>query len=98
MLELDVTDDAGFAALAEEVAGWDRLDGVLHSIAFAPPDALGKAFLTTPASSASWTGFRVSAYSFGQLAQALAPALARRRARRVGGRHDHRHPAGAAGL
>jgi enoyl ACP reductase len=76
VLELDVADDAGFAALADEVAGWDRLDGVLHSIAFAPPDALGKAFLSTPASSAL-DGFRVSAFSFGQLAQALAPALAR---------------------
>lgn len=76
VLELDVTDDAGFAALAEEVAGWDRLDGVLHSVAFAPPDALGKGFLTTPAASAL-AGFRTSAYSFGQLAQALAPALAR---------------------
>lgn len=76
VLELDVTDDAGFEALAERVRHWDRLDGVLHSIAFAPSDALGKAFLSTPASSAL-AGFRTSAYSLAQLAQALAPALAR---------------------
>jgi enoyl-[acyl-carrier protein] reductase I len=76
VLELDVTDDACFAAVADEVGRWDRLDGVLHSVAFAPSDALGRAFLTTPPESAL-QGFRTSAYSFGQLAQALAPVLAR---------------------
>ena len=76
VLELDVTDDAAFQAVADQVERWDRLDGVLHSVAFAPEDALGKAFLSTPASSAL-AGFRTSAYSFQQLAHALAPALAR---------------------
>ncbi|MBP2703744.1 SDR family oxidoreductase [Microbispora sp. RL4-1S] len=76
VLELDVTDDAGFRALAEEVGGWDRIDGVLHSVAYAPSDALGSAFLSTPADSAL-QGFRTSAYSLQQLAYAVAPALAR---------------------
>lgn len=76
ILELDATDDAAFQALSECVAGWGRLDGVLHSIAYAPPDALGSAFLTTPAASAL-EGFRASAYSLQQLARSVLPALAR---------------------
>ncbi|MEU1729606.1 enoyl-ACP reductase FabI [Streptosporangium sp. NPDC020145] len=76
VLELDMTDDTHFQAVAEEAAEWDRLDGVLHSVAHAPADALGSGFLTTPAASAL-DGFRVSAYSLQQLAQALAPVLAR---------------------
>ncbi|MEO6502929.1 MAG: SDR family oxidoreductase [Jatrophihabitantaceae bacterium] len=76
VLELDVTDDAGFSRIADEVSRWDRLDGVLHSVAYAPADALGKGFLTTPAASAL-EGFRASAFSLQQLACALAPALAR---------------------
>lgn len=76
VVELDVTDDDAFRRLAEGVAGWDRLDGVLHSIAHAGADALGSRFLETPAASAV-TGFRTSAYSLQQLACAVAPALAR---------------------
>lgn len=76
VLELDVSEDDGFRALAEQVEAWDRIDGVLHGIAFAPADALGGAFLTTGADSVL-TGFRTSAYSLQQLAAALAPALAR---------------------
>lgn len=76
VLELDMTDDAGFQALAAEVGRWDRLDGVLHSVAYAPGDALGGGFLSTPAASAL-EGFRASAFSLQQLAAALAPALAR---------------------
>ncbi|BCJ75930.1 enoyl-[acyl-carrier-protein] reductase [NADH] [Catellatospora sp. IY07-71] len=76
VLELDVTDDAGFESLAAAAAGWERLDGVLHSIAYAPADALGAGFLTTPPSSAL-AGFRTSAYSLQQLAHALTPALSR---------------------
>ncbi|MEV4335528.1 enoyl-ACP reductase FabI [Streptomyces sp. NPDC049590] len=77
VLELDVTADEGFEALAGELdRRWGRLDGVLHSIASAPPDALGGAFLTTPPESAL-TGFRTSAYSLQQLSAALAPLLTR---------------------
>ncbi len=97
VLELDVTDDADFQSLADEVGRWDRLDGVLHSVAYAPEDALGKGFVTTPAASAL-EGFRASAYSLQQLACALAPALRACRARRFGGRDDRRHRPGAARL
>ena len=50
---------------------WGRVDGVLHAIAFAPEDALGGRFLTTPAESAI-TAFQTSAFSFKALAVALA--------------------------
>ncbi len=77
VLELDVTDDACFDRLSAQLdERWGRLDGVLHSIAYAPPDALGRAFLSTPPASAM-EGFRVSSYSLQQLAGALSSLLSR---------------------
>src|SRR5437763_13278732 len=53
VLELDVNNGADLDALANELRGrWGALDGLLHAIAHAPPDALGGGFLDTPASSA----------------------------------------------
>ncbi len=53
VLELDVNEPAQIEALAAELnSRWGRLDGVLHAIAFAPPDALGGNFMTTPPESA----------------------------------------------
>ena len=73
VLELDVTNPAHFPALHDAVkAKWGRLDGVLHAIAFAPEDALGGKFLSTPWESVQ-TAFRVSAFSLKELASALAP-------------------------
>lgn len=75
VLELDVTDEAGFAGIAEELGRrWGALDGVLHSVAHAPPDAVGGRFLDTPAPSAL-RGFEISAYSLQRLAASLAPLL-----------------------
>ena len=75
VLDLDVTDDAAFPALAEEISRrWPSLDGVLHSIAHAGQDAIGGTFTGTPADSAI-AGFRVSAFSLQQLTIALAPLL-----------------------
>src|SRR5204863_9415358 len=40
ILEMDVTKASDIANAAEETSeGWDRLDGVVHSVAFAPADA-----------------------------------------------------------
>ena len=76
VLELDVNQPDDLAAIAAELGSpWGRLDGVLHAIAFAPPDALGGGFLDTPASSAI-TAFETSAFSLKALAAALAPLLA----------------------
>jgi len=72
VLELDVNVPAHFEALAEELGErWGRVDGVLHAIAFAPEDALGGRFLSTPAESAA-VAFQTSAYSYKALAAALA--------------------------
>ena len=75
VIRLDVTDEADLAALSEEVAArLGGLDGILHSIAFAPATALGGGFLE-----ASWadagTALRVSAYSFQALVSACLPVL-----------------------
>jgi enoyl-[acyl-carrier protein] reductase I len=75
VLELDVDEDADLAALREELASrWERVDGAVHAIAFAPADALGGDFLATPRGSAA-TAFETSAYSFKALAAALAPLM-----------------------
>jgi enoyl-[acyl-carrier protein] reductase I len=73
VLELDVNDDADLAALTEELRErWGRVDGVVHAIAYAPPDALGGEFLAAPRESAC-LAFETSAYSLKALAQAVAP-------------------------
>jgi meromycolic acid enoyl-[acyl-carrier-protein] reductase len=75
VLELDVNSEGDLAALAGELEGrWGGLDGVLHAIAFAPPDAIGGRFLETPPESAV-EAFRTSAYSYQALARHLAPLM-----------------------
>ncbi|HVP03095.1 MAG TPA: enoyl-ACP reductase FabI [Solirubrobacteraceae bacterium] len=75
VLELDVNRPEDLDAVARDVeARWGGLDGVLHAVAFAPPDALGGAFLSAPAASAE-QAFRTSAFSFKALAEALRPLL-----------------------
>lgn len=75
VVELDVTDEAHLDALAGGVREHvDGLDGVLHSIGFAPEAALGGNFLNT-----SWadvaTAVHVSAYSLKSLAMATLPLM-----------------------
>jgi enoyl ACP reductase len=73
VLELDVDDEAQLLALRKDLGDrWPQLDGVLHAIAFAPPDALGGDFLATPAESAE-RAFRTSAYSLKALTEAVLP-------------------------
>ncbi len=75
VLELDVNKDGDLEAVAAELRErWGGLDGVLHAIAFAPEDALGGRFLTTPAESAM-QAFQTSAFSLKALAAALAPLM-----------------------
>jgi enoyl-[acyl-carrier protein] reductase I len=72
IVELDVTDDAHLAALAERVG--DRLDGVVHAIAFAPDSCLGGGFLTAPWDDVA-VALQISAYSLKSLAIACRPLL-----------------------
>jgi enoyl ACP reductase len=75
VLELDVNEPEHFPALTEELERrWGGIDGALHAIAYAPPDALGGTFLKTPAESAE-LAFRTSAFSFNALADALVPLI-----------------------
>ncbi len=77
VLELDVNEPSDLDALAAALdERWGALDGVLHAIAFAPADALGGAFMDTPAASAE-AAFRTSAFSLKALTGALLPLLER---------------------
>jgi enoyl ACP reductase len=75
VVELDVTDADHLASLAERLRPHvDRLDGVVHSIGFAPESALGGNFLQTEWPDVS-TALHVSAYSLKALATACAPLM-----------------------
>jgi enoyl-[acyl-carrier protein] reductase I len=76
VLELDVTEPAHIEAVREELAErWDRVDGALHAIGFAPGNTLGGGFL-----SAGWddvsVALHVSAYSLKALADVVVPLMA----------------------
>ncbi|SEU36595.1 enoyl-ACP reductase FabI [Stigmatella erecta] len=75
VLELDVNKPEDFKALTASLKDkWGRVDGAVHSIAFAPEDALGGNFLNTPWESVQ-TAFRVSTFSLKELAVAVAPLM-----------------------
>jgi enoyl-[acyl-carrier protein] reductase I len=75
VLELDINNPDHVEALTADLTRrWGRVDGALHAIAFAPADALGGNFLTTPAESAQ-TAFLTSAFSYKTLAVALLPLM-----------------------
>src|SRR5918911_4957058 len=78
VLELDATSAETIAAVCEELRGrWGRLDGIVHSIANAPEDALGGNFLNTPWESAA-TALRISAFSLKEIAAGLLPLMRER--------------------
>jgi meromycolic acid enoyl-[acyl-carrier-protein] reductase len=73
VIELDVTNDEDLAALPERLAPHvDGLDGVLHSIGFAPEAALGGNFLNTEWPDVS-TAVHISAFSLKSLTVACRP-------------------------
>ncbi|MEU9362580.1 enoyl-ACP reductase FabI [Streptomyces sp. NPDC048301] len=75
VIELDVTDTEHLDRLAGLVRDeLGSLDGVVHSIGFAPQDALGGNFLNTPFESVS-TAMHVSAFSLKSLAMACKPLM-----------------------
>jgi len=61
-----------FAQLGQQ---WDGLDGLVHSIAFAPSDALEGDFLDSATREAFRISQEVSAYSFPALAKAARPMM-----------------------
>ena len=75
----DVAKDEEIDALFTECARhWDGLDGLVHSIAFAPREALSGDFLAGISRESFRIAHEVSAYSFPALAKAALPMLAGR--------------------
>jgi len=84
LVEMDVTNEDHMSSLADKVGEHvDGLDGVLHSIAYAPPGALGGNFLQTPWEDAA-TALHVSAFSLKQLTMACQPLFSEHGASVVG--------------
>src|SRR3984957_1534171 len=75
VLEIDVTSpeqlEAAGNALAER---WDRLDGILHAIGFAPPNCLGNGMFAAEWEDVS-VALNISAYSLKALIAACKPLL-----------------------
>ena len=77
VIELDVTDPEQLAGLEAKVREHvDGLDGVVHSIGFAPQSCLGGGFLDAPWPDVA-TALHVSTYSYKSLAVACLPLMGR---------------------
>ncbi len=81
VIELDVQNQRHLdelpARVAEHLGEGVGLDGVVHSIGFAPQDALGGNFLNAPWSSVA-TAVEISAFSLKSLTTAVLPLMERR--------------------
>lgn len=76
LLPCDVSSDDQIAAVFRELAEhWDSLDGLVHSIAFAPRDALKGDYLDAVSRDAFRIAHDISSYSFAGLAKAARPML-----------------------
>ena len=79
VLRCDVSSDDQIAALFDALKSeWGGLDGLLHSIAFAPREALAGDFLEGMSRGAFTTAHEISSYSFAALAKGARPLLAGR--------------------
>ncbi|MEV6350304.1 enoyl-ACP reductase FabI [Actinoplanes sp. NPDC051851] len=75
VIELDVTNPEHLAGLADKVREHvDGIDGVVHSIGFAPQSCLGGGFLDAPWEDVA-QALHVSTYSYKALAQAALPLM-----------------------
>lgn len=74
--ECDVADDAQIARLVEQLGEhWPTFDGFVHSIGYAPREAIAGDFLDGLSREAFKVAHDISAYSFPALAKAAAPRL-----------------------
>ena len=81
VLPCDVAVDAEIDALFAELAKhWDGLDGIIHSIAFAPREALAGDYLDSVTREAFRISHDISSYSFAALAKAGLPMMQGRKA------------------
>jgi len=81
VLACDVGSDDQIAALFDKLrTEWGGLDGLLHSIAFAPREALAGDFLNALSRDAFAVAHDISSYSFAALAKGARPLLKGRQA------------------
>jgi enoyl-[acyl-carrier protein] reductase I len=81
VLPLDVTSDEQIAAVFEALGQrWDGLDGIVHSVGFAPRDHLEGGFLDNLTREGFALAHDISAYSFAALAKAGLPMMQGRNA------------------
>ncbi|MEP6942869.1 MAG: enoyl-ACP reductase FabI [Betaproteobacteria bacterium] len=79
VLPCDVADDAQIAALFEDLSReWGGLDGLVHSIAFAPREALAGDYLDGMSRDAFRIAHDISSYSFAALAKGARPLMRER--------------------
>ena len=76
VFDCDVSDDAQIQRLFADLgATWPQFDGFVHSIGFAPREAIAGDFLDGLSREAFRIAHDISAYSFPALAKAAAPML-----------------------
>src|SRR5882762_2532110 len=81
VLPCDVASDAEIEALFAELARhWDGLDGIIHSIAYVPREALAGDYLYSVTREAFRIAHDISSYSFAALAKAGLPMMQGRKA------------------
>ena len=79
VLPLDVASDEDIDACFAALAGhWDGLDGIVHSVAFAPKEELEGNYADVLTRSGFATAHDISSYSFAALAKAGRPLMAGR--------------------
>ncbi len=80
-LPCDVSSDDEIAAVFSELSKkWDGLDGLVHSIAFAPKQALAGSYLEAVTRENFRIAHDISSYSFAALAKAALPMMEGRNA------------------
>jgi len=81
VFQCDVASDEAIEAVFEGLRQhWDGLDGLVHSIAYAPREALSGDFLEAITREAFHVAHDISSYSFAALAKAALPMMQGRKA------------------
>ncbi len=76
IFDCDVGSDEQITALFADLGkSWDRLDGLVHAIGFAPREAIGGDFLEGLSREGFKVAHDISAYSFPAMAKAALPML-----------------------
>jgi|WP_314858761.1 enoyl-[acyl-carrier protein] reductase I len=76
VFDCDVSSDEQIAAVFTDLAkSWEKLDGVVHAIGFAPREAIAGDFLDGFSREAFRIAHDISAYSFPALAKAALPMM-----------------------